>query len=145
MQYDKNRISNGEDGLCNEGFSDNWADTWGKNRDLSLTHVLHKINSKQIKDLKRKIPCSCSVTSNSLRSHGLQPASLLCSWNSPGKNTGVGSYSLLHGIFPIQESNLSLLHCRQVLYHLSHEGSPKSRVTMHSCLRAHLISLPGEH
>ena len=40
-----------------------------------------------------------------------------------GKNTGVGSYSLLQGIFPIQGSNPGLLHCRQILYHLSHQGS----------------------
>ena len=42
----------------------------------------------------------------------------------PGKNTGVGSHSLLQGIFPTQGSNLGLLHCRQILYHLSHQGSP---------------------
>ena len=41
-----------------------------------------------------------------------------------GKNTGVGSYSLLQGIFPTQESNLSLLNCRQMLYCLSLQGSP---------------------
>ena len=52
------------------------------------------------------------------------PARLLCRWNSPGKNTGVGSHSLLQGIFPTQGSNLSLLHCKQILYHLSHQGSP---------------------
>ena len=40
-----------------------------------------------------------SVTSNSLRPHGLQSARLLCSWDSPGKNTGVGSHFLLQGIF----------------------------------------------
>ena len=40
-------------------------------------------------------------------------------WDSPGKNTGVGSYSLLQGIFQIQGSNLGLQHCRQILYHLS--------------------------
>ena len=40
------------------------------------------------------------------------------------KNTGVGCYFLLQGIFPIQGSNLGLLHCRQVVYHLSHQGSP---------------------
>ena len=39
-------------------------------------------------------------------------------WNSPGQNTGVGSCSLLQGIFPNQESNWSLLHCRQILYQL---------------------------
>ena len=42
---------------------------------------------------------------------------------SPGKNTGVGCHALLQGIFPIQESNLGLLHCRQILYQLSYQGS----------------------
>ena len=52
------------------------------------------------------------------------PARLLCPWNSPGKNTGVGSHSLLQGVFLTQGSNLGLLHCRQILYHLSHQGTP---------------------
>ena len=45
---------------------------------------------------------------------------------TPGKpkNTGVGSRSRLQGIFPTQESNPGLLHCRQILYYLSHQGSP---------------------
>ena len=47
----------------------------------------------------------------------------LCAWDSPGKNTGVGYHSLLQGIFPTQGSNPDLLHCRQILYHLSHQGS----------------------
>ena len=66
---------------------------------------------------------SCSVVSNSLRPHGPQPARLLCPWNSPGKNTGAGRHSLLQGIFLTQGSNLGLLHCRQILYCLSHQGS----------------------
>ena len=41
-------------------------------------------------------------------------------WNSPGQNTGVGSHSLLQGIFPTQGSNPGLPHCRQILYQLSH-------------------------
>ena len=41
---------------------------------------------------------------------------LICPWNSLGQNTGVGCYSLLQEIFPTQESNLGLLHCRQILY-----------------------------
>ena len=45
--------------------------------------------------------------------------------DSPGKNTGVGSHSLLQRIFPIQGSNLGLLHYRQILYQLSHQGSSK--------------------
>ena len=48
---------------------------------------------------------------------------ILCPWNSPGKDTGVGSSSLLHGIFLTQGSNLGLLPCRQILYHLRHLGS----------------------
>ena len=62
---------------------------------------------------------SCSVVSDSLRPHGL------CSpWHSPGQNTGVGSLSLLQGIFPTQGLNPGLLHCRWILYQLSHRGSP---------------------
>ena len=62
---------------------------------------------------------SRSVMSDSLRPHGLHSP-----WNSPGQNTGVGSLSLLQGIFPIQGSNPGLLYCRQILYQLSHKGSP---------------------
>ena len=62
---------------------------------------------------------SHSVMSNSLRPHGLDSP-----WNSVGQNIGVGSLSLLQGIFPTQGSNWSLLYCRQILYQLSHQGSP---------------------
>ena len=48
-----------------------------------------------------------------------------CPWNSLGQNTGVGSLSLLQGIFPTQESDPGLPHCRQILYQLSHKGSPR--------------------
>ena len=61
-----------------------------------------------------------SVVSNSLQPHGLYSP-----WNSPDQNTGVGSCSLLQGIFPAQGSNPGLPHCRQILYQLSHKGSPK--------------------
>ena len=40
------------------------------------------------------------------------------------KNTGVGSHSILWGIFPTRESNPDILHCRQIFYHPSHQGSP---------------------
>ena len=52
--------------------------------------------------------CVCvshSVMFNSFWPHGLWPASLLCPWSSPGKNTGVDSHSLLQGIFPTQGLN----------------------------------------
>ena len=106
---------------------------------------------------------SCSVMSNSLQLHGLQPVQLCCPWRfsrqeyssglpcpssgdlpNPGikprpsalqvdsllseppgkpKITGVGSLSLLQGIFSTQESDQSLLHCRLILYQLSYQGS----------------------
>ena len=69
---------------------------------------------------------SHSVMFNSLLPHGLWPSRLLSPWNSPGKNTGVRCHSLLQGIFPTQGWNLGLLHCRQILYHLNHQGSPNS-------------------
>ena len=43
-----------------------------------------------------------------------------------GKNTGVGCYAFLQGIFPTQGSNTGLPHCRQILYQLSHKGSPRT-------------------
>ena len=50
---------------------------------------------------------------------------LLCPWDSPGKNTGVGCHALLHRTFPTHGSNPVPLHCRHILYHLSHQGSPE--------------------
>ena len=63
---------------------------------------------------------SHSVLSDSLWPHGLYRP-----WNSPGQNTGVGSLSLLQGIFPTQGWNPGLLHFRCILYQLSHRGSPR--------------------
>ena len=54
-----------------------------------------------------------------LQPHGLQPARLLCPRDFPGKKNGLGCHSLLQGIFLTQGLNLGLLHCRQILYHLS--------------------------
>src|SRR5574337_790501 len=71
--------------------------------------------------------------------HGLYSARLLCAWNSVGKNTGMGSYSFLQGISPTQGSNLGLLHCKQVLYHLSHQGSPYGHIIFRS-QACHLFS-----
>ena len=57
------------------------------------------------------VPMGCSPPGSSV--HG----------DSPGKNTRVGFHALLQGIFPSQGSNPGLLHCRQILHHLSHQGS----------------------
>ena len=64
-----------------------------------------------------KVSVSCWVLSDSLDPMD----SSLGLWNSPGTNTGMGSHSPLQGIFPTQGSNLGLLHCRQVLYSMSHQ------------------------
>ena len=58
----------------------------------------------------------------------LWPHGLYSPWNSPGQNTEMSSYSLLQGIFPTQESNPGLPHCRQILYQLNHKGSPLSGI-----------------
>ena len=60
-------------------------------------------------------PMDCSPPGSSV--HG----------DSPGKNNGVGCHALLQGIFLTQGSNPGLLHCRQMLYHLSHQRSPNER------------------
>ena len=53
------------------------------------------------------------------------PVDCISPWNSPGQDTGGGNLSLLQGIFPTHGSNPGLLHCRQILYQLSHKGSPR--------------------
>ena len=58
-------------------------------------------------------------------SGSLWPRGLYSPWNSPGQNTGVGSHSLLQGIFSTQGSNTGLLGCSRTLYQLSHKGSPR--------------------
>ena len=67
--------------------------------------------------------CVCVCVSCSVMSDSLRPTRPLCSWSFPGKNTGVSSYFLLQGIFLTQGLNLGLPHCRQILYHLSHQES----------------------
>ena len=56
----------------------------------------------------QRLACACSVMFNSLQPHGLQPTRLLCTWNFPDKNTGMGCHFLLQGIFPTQGWNLHL-------------------------------------
>ena len=70
---------------------------------------------------------SCSVVSDSLWPHALWPTRVLCPWNSPGRNTW---QSLLQRTFSTQGSNLGLPHCRQILYHLNHQGSPEWQWTI---------------
>ena len=85
---------------------------------------------------------SLSVVSDSLRPHGLYPSRLLHPWNFPGKSTGVDCHFLLQGIFWTQGLNPGLSHCRQMLYHLSHQGSPKVKVKVKSLSRVGLFATP---
>ena len=82
----------------------------GKLLNCSLPQCLHLLSESEIR----------SVVPNSFQPHGLYSP-----WNSPGQNTGVDSCSLLNGIFPTQGSNPGLLHCRWILYCLSHQGNPR--------------------
>ena len=58
-------------------------------------------------------------------SDSLRPQGLYSPWSSLGQNTGVSSLSLQQGIFPTKGLNPGLPHCRQILYKLSHQGSPR--------------------
>ena len=87
-------------------------------------HIQLKLLFRLPEILMKKWSESRSVTSNSLQPNRLEPARLLCPWNSPGKNIGVGCHALLQGIFPIQGSNPGLQHHRQILYSLSYLGNP---------------------
>ena len=79
----------------------------------------------------------CSVVSNSLWPHGLYPTRLLYPWGFPGKNTRVGRHFLLQGSsWPRDNPHLlCLLHCRWILYPVSHQGSPRwSMVHINACI-----------
>ena len=74
--------------------------------------------------------------SSSLRPHGLQPASLLCPWDSPGNHTGVDCHALLQGIFQTQGSNLCLsclLHWQAGSLPLSERGSEVAQLCPTLC------------
>ena len=83
--------------------------------------------------------------SNSLQPHGQQPTRLLCSWDFPGKNTGLGSHFLLQGLFLTQGSNSWLLphilHCRQILYHWATREALESLTTGSAVVRARTSQL----
>ena len=76
------------------------------------------------------------------RSPPLQADSLPSEPPGKPKNTGVGTLSLLKGIFLTQKSNQGLLHCRWILYHLSYQESPKSLISiykMYMCLSVYIL------
>ena len=79
-----------------------------------------QVSHRQILHCLSFLLLSHSVESDSFRPRGLYPTRLLCPWDSLGKNTEMGCHALVQGIFPTQGSNPGLLHCRQILYRLSH-------------------------
>ena len=88
--------------------------------------------------------CVCSVVSDSLPPHGLWPATLLCPWSFPGKNTGVGCHFLLQEFFLTQGSNpYFCVSCigKPILYQLPHLGSPSSPMTLCKCTPANTCAL----
>ena len=84
---------------------------WGCSKGCVLNRLRCPCDNYVETESKRE---SDSVVSNSLQLHGLYSP-----WNSPGQNTGVGSLSLLQGIFPTQGSNPGLPQCRWILYQLN--------------------------
>ena len=107
---------------------------WTKERDFSLLQflvILLEILAYTVGGKKRKrerIKCICKhckvLVTQSCLTLAIQWTLALqapLSMESPGKNTGEGSHSLLQGIFPTQGSSL-VLHYRQILYHLRHQG-----------------------
>ena len=83
----------------------------------SISVVLLRLTAAQTMYVKVKVSQSCLTLCD--------PMNLYSPWNSPGQDTGVGSLSLLQGIFPIQGLNPGLPHGRQIFHQLSHKGSPR--------------------
>ena len=75
-----------------------------------------KTNTKQ---LKVKVKMSVALLCLTLCNSWTVPTRLLCPWDFPGKNSEMCCHSLLQAIFSSQGLNLDLLHCKQILYHLS--------------------------
>ena len=94
--------------------------------ELNLSRVSRKLFKSSTKELTPPEEVTIRESeSRSVVSDSLQPHGLSSPWNSPGQNTGVGSQSLLQGIFPIQGSNSRVIHFRQILCQLNHKGSPR--------------------
>ena len=107
---------------CERGGGINWE----IGIDIYTLPGIKQITNKNLLQSTWNSPWCSEMTSigRKSRPHGLQPTRLRCPWDSPGKNPGVGGHSLFQGIFPTQGSNQGLLHCRQILYHLSPPGKP---------------------
>ena len=127
--YSQDLALNGQNSVHSEVInscaeqSGNWLQKLNSVKSLNLVLSTHAIYSVFKKKKSHSFPsifcfvfnclCAHSVVFNSLQPHGLQPTSLICPWDSPGKNAGMGCRFLLQGIFLSQRSKLQLLHCRR--------------------------------
>ena len=75
-------------------------------------------NLKNLTDEYSEVTQSCPTLCDLME----EPTRLLHPWDFPGKSTGVSCHFLPQGIFPTQGSNPGLLHCRQMLYYMNHQG-----------------------
>ena len=110
-------------GVMSKSFHSNWK-------------VSHGDETRYLTVITRAVLCLVAQSCPTL-----MPARLLCPGDSLGKNTGVGCHALLQGIFPAQGLNPGLPLCRQILYHLSHQGSPNVSVCSYCFVDRNLNSL----
>ena len=98
---------------------------WENEDSCRFKSMIYPISSDYISCLFNLVRDESENENHSAVSDSLWPYGLHSPWNSLGQNTGVSSLSLFQGIFPTQGSNPGLLPCRQILYQLSHQGSPR--------------------
>ena len=89
-------------------------------QELFKDDMINLINNIQLLLNASPVQVQVQVTQSCLT---LRPHGIYSPWSSPGQNTGVGGFSLLQGIFPTQGLNPGLLHCKQILFQQSHQGS----------------------
>ena len=121
-----------EEGMATRSRICAWRTPWteepgglqsmGSQRDTTVSDTTDMTEHRC--DKQKSLSNSLKSESGSAVSNSLRPHRLCSPWNSPGQNTGVGSISLLQGIFPTQGWNPGLPHCGWILYQLSPQGSP---------------------
>ena len=106
IHYSRAR-TNTYNGKCNKK-----GRPWSSKRNKAKSHCLKSAGGLENYETSKGVKVLVAQFCPTLWPHGLQPTRLLCSWDVPGKDNGVGCHFLLQGIFPTQRSNLGLPHCR---------------------------------
>ena len=110
-----------------------WEEGKGQQHRGGLAWAFTVAGMKAEETEPRVLCCACSVAQSRpalCNPMDCSPPGSSVLGESPGKNTGMGSLSLLQEIFPIQESNRGLLHHTQIVYQLSYQGSLEWRICM---------------